>query len=636
MSKEKKTSATAAAGVPAAEKAAKTLQEPADAKPAPPPACSGIVIKEVRVRNYRCLRSVDVELDLLTVLIGQNNAGKTSFLNALFAAIGAGQRIISGDDVFLQKTEVSAPKHRMIAIDILIRPTDDQGKIVDVFPQGSPWLELWGLGVVQDDEERDLVAIRTQFKWNTIKGEYILDRRFLKDWQKDGAKWEDSKPVEKVAAVSAQQIEPLAVYLLDAKRDIAEDLRTRSSFWSKMVEEHGLSAEDVRRIEEDLSGINKDIVESSDVLTHIQSHLKNFHETLSCDEDSVSITPLARHLRDLSRGMDVVLSTRGAPPFPLHQQGMGTRSLGTFFTFWAFTTWRQKQGTSGAVHPMMAMEEPETHLHPQAQRSLFRQIKKMPGQRIISTHSPYVCGQSEIAHIRHFSKTAEETLVSRIDMGTGEKKLTDEDLRKIDRQVMNTRGDMLFARALVFFEGETEEQALPDFAEKRWGKHPNDLGFSFVGVGGSGNYLPFLRMAESFKIPWFIFSDGEPDAIIAVNAALAAVGQAAIPNNPRVIVLPGGKNFETYIVTEASKDALIAAMIERRARNAQHRAALQKEWAAKSPADQIKDILAEMQTNKTPYGSFVGKVLPVPAVLEDLFKKIDSELTPPKPAEKKT
>jgi putative ATP-dependent endonuclease of OLD family len=632
MSKGTKTSAVAAAASSAAKKVAHELPS---GNTAPPAVFSGIVVTEVRVRNYRCLRSVDVELDLLTVLIGQNNAGKTSFLNALFAAIGAGQRIISGDDVFLQKTEVSAPKDRVIAIDILIRPTDDLGKIVDVFPQGSAWLELWGLGVVQDEDERDLVAIRTQFKWNTTKGEYALERRFLKDWQKDSAKWEDSKPVEKVAAVSAQQIEPLAVYLLDAKRDIAEDLRTRSSFWNKMVEEHGLSPEDVKRIEEDLSEINKDIVESSDVLTHIQSHLKNFHETLSCEEDSVSITPLARHLRDLSRGMDVVLSTRGAPPFPLHQQGMGTRSLGTFFTFWAFTTWRQKQGSSGAVHPMMAMEEPETHLHPQAQRSLFRQINRMPGQRIISTHSPYICGQAEIAHIRHFSKNAEETLVCRIDIGAGEKKLTDEDLRKIDRQVMNTRGDMLFARALVFFEGETEEQALPDFAEKRWGKHPNDLSFSFVGVGGSGKYLPFLRMAESFKIPWFVFSDGEANTITAVNAALAAVGQAPIPNNPRVIVLPGGKKFETYIVTEASKDALIKTIFERKAANAQHLGALQKEWAAKSTANQLKDILEEMEGNKTQYGSVVGKVLPVPVALEDLFKKIDSELIPSKPAEKK-
>jgi putative ATP-dependent endonuclease of OLD family len=388
-------------------------QAPAE-KPAASPIFSGIAVREVRIRNYRCLRSVDVELDHLTVLIGQNNAGKTSFLTALFSAIGAGQRTISADDVFLQKNEVSAPKDRQIAIDILIRPTGPEGDNLDVFPQGSAWLELWGLGVVQDEDERDLVAIRTQFKWNTIKGEYTLERRFLKDWQKDGSKWEESKAVERIAAVSTAQIEPLALYLLDAKRDIAEDLRTRSSFWNKMVEEHGLSAEDVKRIEEDLSEINKDIVESSDVLTHIESHLKNFHDTLSCDQDSVSITPLARHLRDLSRGMDVVLSTRGAPPFPLHQQGMGTRSLGTFFTFWAFTTWRQKQGSSGAVHPMMAMEEPETHLHPQAQRSLYRQIRRMPGQRIISTHSPYICGQAEIAHIRHFSKIAEETLVCRM------------------------------------------------------------------------------------------------------------------------------------------------------------------------------------------------------------------------------
>ena len=592
---------------------------------------SGIFIKEVRIRHFRCLRSVDVELDQLTIIIGQNNSGKTSFLTALFAAIGAGQRVISNDDIFLHKSEVSAPKSREVAIDILIRPTDDQGRITAVFPQGSAWLELWGLGVVQDEDDRDLVAVRTLLKWNAIKGEYALERRFLKDWQADSSKWEDSKPVERVAPVSAQQIEPLALYLLDAKRDIAEDLRTRSSFWSKMVEEHGLTPADVQRIEEELSDINKDIVKSSDVFTHIQSHLRDFHETLSCDEESIAITPLARHLRDLSRGMDVVLSTRGAPPFPLHQQGMGTRSLGTFFTFWAFTTWRQKQSSPGAIHPVMALEEPETHLHPQAQRALFRQIKKMPGQRIISTHSPYICGQAEIAHMRHFSKQGEETAVSRIDLGTGENRLTEEDLRKIDRQVMNTRGDMLFARALVFFEGDTEEQALPDFAEKHWKKHPNDLGYSFIGVGGNGQYLPFLRMAESFKIPWFIFSDGEAATVTAVNNALTAIANSPIPNNPRVIVLPDGKDFEAYIVNDASKDLLIAAIIKHRAKTPQHEETLRAAWDAMLQHDQMTKILETLDANKTQYGSRIGKILPVPAALEELFNKIDTELAPPKP-----
>ena len=594
------------------------------------PQSSGIFITEVRVRHFRCLRSVDVELDALTVLIGQNNSGKTSFLQAFFAAIGAGQRSISSDDIFLNKNEVSAPKDRPVVIDILIRPTDELGKITDVFPQGSPWLELWGLGIVQDGDDRDLVAIRTMFKWSAVKGEYVLERRFLKDWQTESSKWEDSKPVEKVAPVSAQQVEPLALYLLDAKRDIAEDLRTRSSFWSKMVEEHGLTPEDVKRIEDELSEINKDIVKSSDVFTHIQSHLRDFHETLSCDEESIAITPLARHLRDLSRGMDVVLSTRGAPPFPLHQQGMGTRSLGTFFTFWAFTTWRQKQGSSSAVHPMMALEEPETHLHPQAQRALFRQIRKMPGQRIISTHSPYICGQAEIAHMRHFSKQGEETIICRIDLGSGATRLTTEDLRKIDRQVMNTRGDMLFARVVVFFEGDTEEQAVPDFAEKYWGKHPNDAGYSFIAVQGHGNYLPFLRMAESFKIPWFIFSDGEAATVASVNAALATVGRDQIPNNSCVVVLPDGKDFEAYLVNDASRDALIAAVIEHETKSPQHAEALRAEWAARSVPDQLTALVEKIDDNKTQYGSRVGKILPVPVALEDLFKKIDTELTHPK------
>jgi len=254
-------------------------------------AKNGIFVKEVRIRHYRCLRSVDVELDALTLLIGQNNSGKTSFLNALFAAIGAGQRGLSSDDVFIRTNEVAAPKNRTVAIDILVRPTDANGNIVNVFAQGSPWLELWGSGIVQDENDNDLAAIRTLYKWNAVKGEYALERRFLKDWQKDSTKWENSKPVEKVAPVSSQQLEPLALYLLDAKRDIAEDLRSRSSFWSKMVEEHGLTPADVDRIEKELTTINKDIVDSSGIFTYIQGHLRNFHETLSCDQQSIAINP---------------------------------------------------------------------------------------------------------------------------------------------------------------------------------------------------------------------------------------------------------------------------------------------------------------------------------------------------------
>jgi len=60
---------------------------------------SEIAITDVRVSNFRSLANVEVELNDLTVLIGANNAGKTSFLDAMFAAIGSGRKLLGQDDV---------------------------------------------------------------------------------------------------------------------------------------------------------------------------------------------------------------------------------------------------------------------------------------------------------------------------------------------------------------------------------------------------------------------------------------------------------------------------------------------------------------------------------------------------------
>jgi putative ATP-dependent endonuclease of OLD family len=39
--------------------------------------------------------------------------------------------------------------------------------------------------------------------------------------------------------------------------------------------------------------------------------------------------------------------------------------------------------------PVLALEEPEAHLHPQAGRSLWSAISRLPGQKIVTTHSPF-------------------------------------------------------------------------------------------------------------------------------------------------------------------------------------------------------------------------------------------------------
>ncbi len=471
------------------------------------------------------------------------------------------------------------------------------------FAEGSPWLELWGNGVLQDDHDCDHVIVRTKLAWSAAKCEYIVERQFLKEWIADTDEAKDAPKAS--ATLAAHQLEPLALFALDAKRDVVDDLRSRTSIWGRLTSDPGLSDDAMEEIEHGLSELNETIVQNSEVLSHVATHLHTVSRILRCDDKGIEISPVARHLRDLNRGMDVRLSTKGASSFPLAKQGMGTRALATMLLFRAYMTWKQKRGAGDALHPFVSLEEPEVHLHPHAQRALFQQIRQIPGQKLVSTHSPYVCSQASVTEFLHFMKGGSETRVTwcdKVDRTTGEKLLDAEDIRRIDREVMNTRGDIVFCRCLVMFEGETEEQAIPIFAASHWDHHPHEYGVSFVGVGGYGKYLAFLRLAKQFDIPWLIFSDGEAGTIKAVNNVLRKLGEQEAAENPRVVVLPKGQDFETYLANAGAEYmAAIKKLFVSRATNEEHRRALVAKWDKATP----DTVCKELKFAKTHYGAHV-------------------------------
>ncbi|MGE5595186.1 MAG: ATP-dependent nuclease [Hyphomicrobiales bacterium] len=588
---------------------------------------SGIRIAEVRVRNFRSLRQIDVALSDLTLLVGENNAGKTSFLDAMFAAIGAGRRVITRDDIYLAPGEQAAPRDRTIVVDILIRPVDADGCFLDAFPEGSYWVQLWGNAIAQDvKDDSEFLALRATLEWDATRNEHVLRRRFLQDWP-ESDRWAEAKV--RGDAVAANQVEPLALHFLDAQRDLYDEFTNRGSYWHRLISDPGLPSDLVTKLELELTALNQQIIDGSPVLDHIGKHLVDLYRTVSCERESITITPLPRHLRDLSRGMDVQFATQGAASLPLGRHGMGTRSLAAILIFRAYCAWRLQSDGLEVMHPMLALEEPEAHLHPQAQRAVMRQIEKMPGQRVVSTHSPFIVAQTDVDAFRVFRKRGAETEVAST-IGAG---WSAEDREKINRKVMATRGELIFARAVVFFEGETEEFSLPVFAEAYWGEHPSTFGVTMVGVGGDGAYAPFLRFAQCFGIPWFILSDGEEKARANVNRALGSVGEGA--PSARVFTLPDEENFETYLAKQYPSE-LKDVVLARRAQSPQHREGLEKEWAAKpeiSPA-----VAEEMKQEKAIFGRLAAEAITrlpeverrVPSVIADMLTAIAHEIGLPK------
>jgi putative ATP-dependent endonuclease of OLD family len=553
-----------------------------------------ILIDTVRIANFRGIKEVEVNLSPTTLLVGANNAGKTSFLKALHLALGADRRNLTKED-FHDDGSNTKPDSKEILIDIRIVPYNfEANKIIDEFE------ENWATGdfsnLIKDDGNGyQYVCFRTKGYYDIIKG-YVFESLELQNWDEFNSinnngelisSWKETKTRGKFS-----KKESIPLFFIDAQRDIQLDLKDRSSYLGKLTERLNLDDPQIKKIEEQLNTLNENIVNESPILEHLKTTLLELSKTVNSQGTGVEITPITKKIRDIGRNLNINFKDTDKESLPLDYHGMGTRSWASVLTLNAFISWNENEKNENKkdpFFPIIALEEPESHLHPNAQRHLFKQLKDIKGQKIISTHSPFVAAQSELTDLRHFYKDENGLRIGALEISDSDEeriksllkeieednanidlkrtnnpiisdlkqsiigKINSKEVRKIRREVMNTRGELLFAKAIIFFEGETEEQALPIFAEKYFGCYPFELGFSFIGVGGKNNYAPFLTIAKFLNIPWFIFSDADGnlpnDTVKTVKNQVEKVF-GKLNKNHLIIDLGNKNDFESYLVQE--------------------------------------------------------------------------------------
>ena len=114
----------------------------------------------------------------------------------------------------------------------------------------------------------------------------------------------------------------------------------------------------------------------------------------------------------------------------------------------------------------LLLDEPDTHLHARLQTQLMGVLERLsreePAQFILATHSPQLLGAAPSGSIR----VCREGAVVPFDVGPAQFRLL-EDLGAMDRMEIVP---LLTNRAIVFVENRSDQKLLEEFARKHWGE----------------------------------------------------------------------------------------------------------------------------------------------------------------------
>lgn len=364
-------------------------------------------ITHVSIRNFRSIKTLELPLGSTTLLVGPNNSGKTAILDAIRIALGRrwGQRGTGFTEYDIHLSDDQAdPKLCGPAI-IELKMSE---RVAGEWPQE---LQDDLLDQIQNDpSNRAYIRLRVTCGWDVQAQAYEPLWEFL---NAAGAPMRGGRRITNAHAFF--QYAP--IFYMGALRDPGDEFSAQSQFWGRLLKAITIPPALEARVMRVLDLVNLKLMASDPRLAQITEELKVLTKVASQDTaGDLQLRAVPLKAWDLVSRSEIILRNQTSGPWlPLRRHGQGVQSLSVVFLFETFIRQLLEELYVIGAAPVLAIEEPEAHLHPQAARTMWGHISELPGQKIIATHSPYFVQHAPFRSIRLVRCATNGTEVASLD-----------------------------------------------------------------------------------------------------------------------------------------------------------------------------------------------------------------------------
>ena len=532
-------------------------------------------LTKIKIKNYRLLVDAELEVDPKTTLIvGRNNTAKTS----CFECIG---KVLDGtpfsfNDYTLKKREtLYANIASFMAKEITFENLCEQLEPISVeflvdYSLDDPEDNLGILSpfIIDVDLDTTTALIRAEYKlkrdaksiWKTLEQSYYIDGNFApvddvhnaiignfhKLFEMTIYAVNPKNPEEKQIKKYKDLAELFPFCIIEAERRLGEDGTQENSLSSLISEFFDTSEEDldpavaekVKELRGIIENANKSVQQHSDnILSALVSNAIGFGYP-NGEELQLGVTTKLS-IDDQIKNQTQLSYTAGAGKerLPSTYNGLGYKNLIKMeFLLAAFAKKVEKCGA--ACIPLLFIEEPESHMHPQLQHAFaeyleafLAKITSVGIQIFLTSHSAHIANTIAFQKIRYAQKTKDGVIYKNLNTFAQE---NPDNTNFIRKYLTLTKCDLFFADKAIFVEGASERLLLPDMIDKCATAGDFDSQeyqlpaqyYALIEIGGAYAYK-FIPFAEFLGIPCLILTD--IDSVSGQEGANGRVYYKSVP-----------------------------------------------------------------------------------------------------------